>query len=171
MGKEEGYDYLFEMWVSDACLQEHEVLPKLRKAYGKRKGNRMRKEDFKRIPELRQEIARALNLWENAIESATRKTSVITGMPRSTTVSSQVETAVVKAEVYKEKYDELCEEQRDIYKRLRMESLDKLTEQESDVLQKAYPQGKKTEEIAKEMHLTERHIYRLKKQAINKLCI
>ena len=170
MGKEKGHDNLFEMWVSDACLQEHEVLPKLRKAHGERKGIRMRREDFKRIPELRREIARALNLWENAIESATRKTSIITGMPKGTGVSSQVENAVVKAEVFEEKYDELCEEQKDIYKRLRIESMDKLTQQESDVLQKAYPQGKKTEQIAQEMHLTERHIYRIKKQAINKLC-
>ena len=131
----------------------------------------MRREDFKRIPELRREIARALNLWENAIESATRKTSIITGMPRSTTVSSQVENAVVKAEVFKEHYDELCEEQKDIYKRLREESKAKLTDQEADILQQAYPQGKKTEEIAKSLNLTERHIYRLKKQAINKLCI
>ena len=131
----------------------------------------MKREDFKRIPELRKEIARALNLWENAIESATRKTSFITGMPKSINVSSQVENAVIKAEVFKEKYDELCEEQKDIYKRLKEESKRKLNEQEAKVLQMAYPQGKRMNEIAKELSLTERHVYRIKKMAINKICI
>ena len=130
----------------------------------------MNKNDFKRIPELRREISRALNLWENALESATRKTSVITGMPKSQTMTSQVESAVIKAEVYKEKYDELCEEQKDIYKRLRMDSKRLLTEQEADVLQKAFPQGMKIAEIATALKLSERQVYRIKKSAINKVC-
>ena len=129
----------------------------------------MTKEDFKRIPELRREIARALNLWENAIESATRTTTVITGMPKAKSANSQVETAVVKAEVFKEKYDALCEEQKDIYRRLREESKKLLNEQEADILQKCYPQGKKISEIAKELNITERHVYRIKKTAIWKI--
>ena len=131
----------------------------------------MTRNDFKRIPELRREISRALNLWENAIESATRKTSVLTGMPKCHNATSQVENAVIKSEVYKEKYDELCNEQRDIYKRLREESKRKLTEQEADILQKIYPQGKKISEIAKALSISERHVYRIKKQAIYKLII
>ena len=131
----------------------------------------MTRNDFKRIPELRKEILRALNLWENAIESATRKTSVITGMPKTKNASSQVENAVIKAEVYKEHYDELCEEQKDIYKRLREESKRKLNEQESKILQMAFPQGKKTAEIAKTLEITERHVYRIKKVAIAKLIV
>lgn len=131
----------------------------------------MTKEDFKRIPELRREISRALILWENAIESATRKTSVITGMPKNHTTTSQVENAVIKSEVYKEKYDELCEEQKDIYKRLREESKRKLSEQESDILQKIYPQGMRISEVAGALKLSERQIYRIKKTAIHKLII
>ena len=130
----------------------------------------MTRDDFERIPELRKEIFRALNLWENAIESSTRKTSVITGMPRSHSNSSPIEVAVIKAEVFKEKYDALCEEQKDIYKRLRIESKDKLTEQEADLIQMAFPQGKKMYEIAKKLNITERHAYRIKNNAIYKLC-
>ena len=130
----------------------------------------MTKNDFKRIPELRREISRALILWENAIESATRKTAVLTGMPKGSGTVSQVENAVVKAEMFKEKYDELCEEQKDIYRRLKKDSDMVLNEQEKTVLQKAFPQGKKTSEIAKEMNITERHVYRIKKQAIYKIC-
>lgn len=130
----------------------------------------MTKDDFKRIIELRREISRALNLWENAIESATRKTSIITGMPKCHNSTSQVENAVIKAEVFKEKYDALCEEQKEIYKRLRQESAKKLNEQEADILQKAYPQGMKVSEIAKKLNITERHVYRIKKTAINKIC-
>ena len=142
------------------------------KKHGERKGSKreMTREDFKRIPELRREISRALNLWENAIESATRKTSIITGMPRGTGVTSQVENAVIKAEVYKEHYDMLCEEQRDIYRRLREESEAKLDNVARDILQKAYPQGMKTADIAKALKITERHVYRIKREAINKLC-
>lgn len=130
----------------------------------------MTRNDFKRIIELRREISRALNLWESAIESATRKTSVITGMPKNHSTISQVENAVIKSEIFKEKYDELCNEQRDIYRRLREESKRKLTEQEADILQKAYPQGKKVSEIAKALNITERHVYRIKKTALNKIC-
>ena len=131
----------------------------------------MTKEDFKRIIELRREISRALNLWENAIESATRTTTLLTGMPKAHSGNSQVETAVIKAESFKEKYDMLCEEQKDIYRRLKEESKKKLTEQEADILQKCYPQGKKISEIAKSLNITERHVFRIKKSAINKICI
>ena len=129
----------------------------------------MTKEDFKRIPELRKEIAQALILWENAIESATRTTSSITGMPKSASSNSQVETAIVKAEVYKEKYDALCEEQKALYRKLRTES-SRLTEQEAKVLQLIFPQGKKMQEVAKIMNITERHAFRLKRTAMQKIC-
>ena len=129
----------------------------------------MTREDFKRIPELRREISRALNLWENAIESATRTTTVLTGMPKGNGVASQVENAVVKAEVFKEKYDELCEEQKDIYKRLRRDSK-RLTDQEAEILQMIYPQGMKMSDVAKAKGITERHAYRIKKTALYKIC-
>ena len=128
----------------------------------------MTKEDFKRIPELRREIARALNLWESAIESATRTTTVITGMPKGKSISSQVENAVIKSEVYKERYDALCEEQKDIYRRLKQESK-KLSEQEAKAMQLIFPQGKKMYEVARELQVTERHAYRIKHTAIYKL--
>ena len=130
----------------------------------------MTRSDFSRIPELRQEINKALIMWENALESATRTTTVITGMPKGNGVTSQIETAVVKAETYKEHYDELCAEQSQIYKRLNQE-LKILNEQEQDVIRKVYPQGMKISEVAIAMHLTERHVYRLKNSALNKLCV
>lgn len=130
----------------------------------------MTKEDFNRIPELRKEISRALILWENAIESATRTTTLLTGMPKGNNVSSQVETAVVKSEVYKERYDVLCEEQKDIYRRLKEDSKKYLNEQESKILQYIYPNGMKMKDIAVKMDITERHAYRLKNSAIYKIC-
>ena len=130
----------------------------------------MTKNDFQRIPELRREINRALMMWENAKESATRTTTMLTGMPKGNGVTSQVENAVVKAEVYKEKYDELCNELSDIYKRLNEESKRVLNEIESDVLQMCYIQGKKMSEIAKQKEITERHAYRVKKEALKKIC-
>ena len=129
----------------------------------------MTKDDFKRIPELRREINRALILWENAKENATRTTTVLTGMPKGNTVSSQVENAVVKAETYHEQYDALCDELSDIYHRLEKES-EKLTEMEKDILDMYYPQNKKVAEIAKEKNITERHVYRIKKDALKKIC-
>ena len=129
----------------------------------------MTRNDLKRIPEIRREMSRALNLWENALESATRTTTVITGMPKGNTVNSQVETAVVKAETFKEKYDELCEELSKIYKSLNL-AMEKLDDQEEKVITKTYFLGKKVHEIATEMNITERHVYRLKKTAISKIC-
>ena len=130
----------------------------------------MTKEDFKRIPELRKEINRALDLWENAKASATRTTTLITGMPKGNNVSSQIETAVVKSEVYMEKYYSLCNELKDIYNRLRIDSSKYLNEQESKMLQMIYPQGKRMHEIARDMNITERHAYRIKNSAIYKIC-
>ena len=129
----------------------------------------MTRNDFKRIPELRRDIARALNLWENAIESATRTTTLITGMPKGNGVSSQVETAVVKAETYKAKYDELCEELKEIYRQIKVVSK-RMSEQEAKVLDLFYPKCMKVADIAKDMQITERHVYRLKKDAISKAC-
>ena len=130
----------------------------------------MTKNELKRIPQLRKEIAHALNLWENAIESATRKTSIITGMPKGNNVSSQVENAVIKADTYKEKYDELCNELKQIYDSIKATSKKMLNEQESKVIESVYIKNKRMSEIAKEMNITERHVYRLKKQAIYKIC-
>lgn len=129
----------------------------------------MTKDDFKRIPELRKEIRKALIMWENAKESATRTTTILTGMPKGNNVSSQIENAVVKAEVYHEKYNQLNDELKDIYTRLEKES-SKLSELEKDVLILYYPQAKKMSVIAKEKSITERHAYRLKKDALKKIC-
>lgn len=130
----------------------------------------MTKDDFKRIPELRKEIRKALIMWENAKESATRTTTILTGMPKGNNVSSQIENAVVKAEVYHERYNQLNDELKDIYTRLEKES-SKLSELEKDVLILYYPQAKKMSVIAKEKSITERHAYRLKKDALKKICV
>lgn len=130
----------------------------------------MTREDFKRIPELRKEINRALNLWENARANGTRTTTVLTFMPKGKSTASQVELAVVKCEMLKEKYDALCDEQKDIYHRLMIESKTRLNEQESKLLQMVYPQGKRMYEVAKALNITERHAYRVKNTAIYKLC-
>lgn len=130
----------------------------------------MTKDDFKRIPELRKEIRKALIMWENAKESATRTTTILTGMPKGNNVSSQIENAVVKAEVYHERYNQLNDELKDIYTRLEKES-SKLSDLEKDVLILYYPQAKKMSVIAKEKSITERHAYRLKKDALKKICV
>ena len=78
----------------------------------------MTKNDFKRIPELKKEIRRALDAWENAKMSATSMSAVITGMPKGNNISSRIENAVVKAETARERYDELCEELKEIYDNL-----------------------------------------------------
>ena len=129
----------------------------------------MTRDDFRRIPQLRREMAKALDMWENAKASATRKTAVLTVMPKGNGVTSQIEIAIVKAEAYRERYDELCQELSDIYRRIKAES-SFLNEQESKVIDMTYPQGKKTSEIATTLNLTERHVYRLKKSALSKLC-
>lgn len=130
----------------------------------------MTKEDLKRIGELRKEINRSLILWENAKESATRTTTVITGMPRSSSANSQVEVAVIKAEVYRDKYYALCDELNSIYAQLRELSKRYLNEQEAKLLQMVYPQGKRMHEVAKALNITERHAYRIKNTAIYKVC-
>lgn len=129
----------------------------------------MTRNDFKRILELRKEIVRALNLWENAIASATSTTAVLTGMPKGNNISSKVENAVIKAEVYKERYDALCDEQKEIYNRLRID-IKRLNETEQKVINMIYPKGMKMTEISKQLGMTERHVYRIKKTALNKIC-
>ena len=131
----------------------------------------MTRNDFKRIPELRKEINRALIMWENAKESATRTTTMLTGMPRGNAVGSMVENAVVKAETYHEKYLQLCDELAEIHMRLEKESRAKLNELEAEIIRKCFQEGKKMSEIAKEKEITERHAYRVKKEALKKICV
>lgn len=131
----------------------------------------MTRSDFSRIPELRAQIARAQILWENALSSATSITSVITGMPHATGVFNKIESGVIKADEYYTRYNALCDELRDIWLRLRRDIVVyKLSADEATVLNMYYPQRKKIAEIAQEMGKTERHVYRIKKTAIQKVC-
>ena len=131
----------------------------------------MTKADFDRIPELRKEIAKALMLWENSIESATNTSYVLTGMPHGGGVSSKVENCVVKADEYYERYSALCDELADIWMRLKNDIVKYgLTEEEEKVVNGFYPKGKKAAVLAREMNVTERHVWRLKQTALRKLC-
>ena len=131
----------------------------------------MTKGDFARIPELRKGINRELMLWENAIESATCITSVITGMPHATGVFNKIENGAIKADEHYEKYNALCNELRDIWMRLKRDIvMYHLSEDEAKVLNMYYPQKKKISEIAKEMEMTDRHVFRIKRMAIWKVC-
>lgn len=126
-------------------------------------------QDFMRIPELRKEINAQLIAVENAHEQATSITSHITGMPRSGGCGSMIETAVIRAEMHYAKYCELCDELHDIYARLNKEYV-KINDDERKVIDMFYLQGRKISEIAKSMSLTERHVFRIKKDAMAKLC-
>ena len=126
-------------------------------------------QDFRRIPELRTQINAELMAVENAHEQATSITAHITGMPRGGGGGSMVETAVIRAEVHYARYCELCDELHDIYARLSKEYV-KVKDTERKVIDMFYPQGRKISEIAKEMGLTERQVFRLKKDAMEKLC-
>ena len=131
----------------------------------------MTRGDFARIPELRMQIARAQMLWENALSSATNITSVITGMPHAKGVFNKIESSVIKADEYYERYNALCDELKDIWLRLRRDIvIYKLNQDETMVINMYYPQRRKIGDIAKEMGKTERHIYRIKKTAIRKVC-
>ena len=131
----------------------------------------MTKADFARIPELRKAISRELLLWENAIESATGSTYALTGMPHGSGVSSKVENCVVRADEHYEKYSAYCDELADIWKRLKQDIVRyRLSEEETKVVTGFYPQGRKASELAKEMKITERHVWRLKQTALKKLC-
>ena len=131
----------------------------------------MTKADFERIPVLRKEIAKELMLWENAQESATNTSYVLTGMPHSGGVSSKVENCVVKADEHYTKYTALCDEIRDIWMRLKRDIvLYGLSEEETKGVNGFYPQGKKAVTLAKEMGVTERHVWRLKQTGLKKLC-
>ena len=133
----------------------------------------MTRADFARIPELRKLINKELILWENAQESATNISYMLTGMPHGSSVSSKVENAVVKADEHYEKYTALCDELRDIWMRLKRDIVRcGLSEEETKVINMYYPQGKKVPQIAKEMNgITERHVWRLKQSALKKLCV
>ena len=126
-------------------------------------------DDFRRIPELRKNISAELMAVENAREQATSITSHITGMPRGGGGGSQIENAVIRADVHYGKYCELVGELREIYVRLMKEYI-KLNVNERTVIDMFYPQERKIAEIARAMELTERQVFRIKKEAMAKLC-
>ena len=131
----------------------------------------MTKADFARIPELRKAISRELLLWENAVEAATGSTYALTGMPHGSGVTSKVENCVVKADDHYSKYSAYCDELADIWNRLKRDIVRyHLSEDEIKVVNGFYPQGRRASELAKELHVTERHVWRLKQTAIRKLC-
>lgn len=125
-------------------------------------------QDFNSIPELRKQIAHELLMVENCHEIATGTTARLTGMPSGGGGGSKIENAVVKAEAHYERYCKLQDALKDIFTRLRKES-EALTEQQRKVIDYIYPQNRKAEEIAKEMNISVRHVYRLKKEALDKL--
>ena len=131
----------------------------------------MTKADFKRIPELRKLINKELILWENAQASATNTSYVLTGMPHGSTVSSKVENAIIKADEHYNRYSALCDELRDIWMRLKRDiKRCGLTEDEAKVVNMYYPQKRRVPDIAADMKVTERHVWRVKQTALNKLC-
>ena len=127
-------------------------------------------DDFGRIPELRKLIAFELTEVENAHEQATSITSRITGMPGGGGgASSRVEAAVIRAELHYGRYCKYCDELSGIFARLRKEYI-KLTEDQRKVIEMYYPKDMRVGKIAKEMGISERHVFRLKKEAIELLC-
>ena len=131
----------------------------------------MTKADFVRVPVLRREIEKELILWENAMESATNITSVLTGMPHGNGVYNKIESCAIKADEHYEKYTALCDELKDIWARLKRDIVRYgLTEDEAKVLNGFYPKKMKIADIAKDMGLTERHVFRIKKIALVKIC-
>ena len=129
----------------------------------------MTQSDFKRISELRRTIPK---IYEKVLEShdkATKLTVALTGMPHGTTVSSVVENAVVNAEMYYQTYLEMVKELNGILDRLKKEAMDKLTETEHKIVIGWYVEKKKMTELAGELQLTERRVYRVRKEAVNKL--
>lgn len=131
----------------------------------------MTKTDFARIPELRKAISRELMLWENAIEAATGNTYALTGMPHGSGATSKVENCVVKADDHYTRYLAYCDELSDIWKRLKRDIVRyRLSEDEVKVVTGFYPQGRRAADLAREMKVTERHVWRLKQTALKKLC-
>lgn len=130
----------------------------------------MKLADFERIPELRKLMEFELNEVENCHEKATSITSRITGMPNGKGGnSSKVENAVVQAETHYARYCKYCDELREIFDRLKKEGK-KLSECQWKTVEMYYVQNMRVGKIAQEMELTERHVFRLKKEAISMLC-
>lgn len=125
--------------------------------------------DFERIPELRKLMAFELNEVSNCHEQATNITAHITGMPGGGVVGSKIENAVVRAETHYARYCKYCDELKDIFVRLNKESA-KLTDEQREVIDMYYPQNLRVGKIAEKMGLSERHVFRLKKEAIALLC-
>ena len=127
-------------------------------------------EDFNRIPELRKLIAFEWNEVETAFEQATNMSVKLTGMPHGGgSAGSVTENAVLKAQVHRERYDKYCAELSDILKRLAAESKS-LKENQRKVVEKYYIENKRVGRIAEEMKLTEQHVFRLRKEAVHRLC-
>lgn len=130
----------------------------------------MTRADFERIPELRKLMAYELMEAENAYEQATNTTMHLSGMPHGGGgVGSKTENAIIRGEMHYEKYCAYCDELHDIYARLEKEYV-KLNEQQRKVIENIYPQNLTIGQCAEKMNLTERQIYRIKKDALDLLC-
>ena len=127
-------------------------------------------EDFSRILELRRLMKFEAQEIDNAHEQATSITSHITGMPHgSGGVGSMVENACVRADVHLERYVRYEKELDGIFARLKQES-ETLSEDQSKVIKSYYIENLRVGAIAKKMEISERHVFRLKKEAIGLLC-
>lgn len=126
--------------------------------------------DFTRIPELRKLMAHELIEWENAHEQATNTTIRLTGMPHgSGSAGSMVESAIIRGEMHYERYCSYCDELHDIYARMHKEFI-KLNELQRDVIDMLFPQNLTVGKVAKAKNLSERQVFRIKKEAMDLLC-
>lgn len=127
--------------------------------------------DFERIVELRKLMAFELAEAENCHEQATSMTIRLTGMPRgSGGTSSIVENAVVRAETHYDRYLRYDTELQRILTALRKES-EKLPDEQKEVIRLYYCDRNKAGKIAQMKGVTERHVFRLKREAIEGLCL
>ena len=129
----------------------------------------MTQEEFKRISELRRAIPRMYEKVVESHEKATKLTIALSGMPHGTNVSSVVENAVVNAEMYYQTYLEMVKELNGILDKLKQEAREKLNDTEYRIICGWYIGKVKMTGLAEELKLTERHVYRVRKEAVNKL--
>lgn len=125
--------------------------------------------DFSRVTILRKLMTQELTAVESCHEAATGITSHLTGMPGGGVVGSKIENAVIRAEVHYERYCRYCDELNEICTRMQKEFI-KLNEDQRKVIDMYYLQNIRVGGIAKEMNITERHVFRIKKEAIQLLC-
>lgn len=130
----------------------------------------MTKDDFKRIPELRKLIHSEWILSENAMGQATNITAHINGMPHgSGSVGSMIENAVIRKQTHFDKYCAYRLELDGIFARLDRESV-RLTGPQKEVVDMYYVKNKRIADIAKKLSVTDRHVFRLKKEGVAALC-